>query len=61
MSNLIKVSVLEGSNKIRDGEMVIFPTETVYGLGANCENETAVKNIYICKKKQLWDVIFICL
>ena len=45
MSNLTRVSVLEGSNKIRDGEMVIFPTETVYGLGSNCENESAVKNL----------------
>lgn len=59
MSNLIKVSVLEGSNKIRDGEMVIFPTETVYGLGANCENETAVKNIYICKKRPLTNPVLI--
>jgi tRNA A37 threonylcarbamoyladenosine synthetase subunit TsaC/SUA5/YrdC len=45
MSNLTRVSVLEGSNKIRDGEMVIFPRESVYGLGSNWENESAVKNL----------------
>tara|TARA_Y100000991_G_scaffold132193_1_gene99616 strand:+ start:1558 stop:2652 length:1095 start_codon:yes stop_codon:yes gene_type:complete len=59
MSNLTRVSVLEGSNKIRDGEMVIFPTETVYGLGANCENESAVKNIYICKNRPLNNPVLI--
>lgn len=59
MSNLTKVSVLDGSNKICNGEMVIFPTETVYGLGANCENESAVKNIYICKNRPLTNPVLI--
>ncbi len=28
---------------IRQGELVAFPTETVYGLGADATNEAAVK------------------
>lgn len=34
---------------IKDGGLVAFPTETVYGLGANALNDDAVKNIYIAK------------
>lgn len=34
---------------ISDGGLVAFPTETVYGLGANALNEEAVKNIYEAK------------
>ncbi len=34
---------------IRDGGLVAFPTETVYGLGANALDETAVKKIYAAK------------
>ena len=34
---------------IRQGELVAFPTETVYGLGANALDVNAVKNSYSAK------------
>lgn len=34
---------------IRDGGLVIFPTETVYGIGADAFNEEAVKMIFEAK------------
>lgn len=34
---------------IKAGELVLFPTETVYGLGANGLDEKAVKKIYEAK------------
>lgn len=34
---------------LRDGELVAFPTETVYGLGANALDETAARKIYQAK------------
>lgn len=34
---------------IRAGELVAFPTETVYGLGANALNVQAVKSTYVAK------------
>lgn len=34
---------------IKNGGLVAFPTETVYGLGANALNDNAVKNIYKAK------------
>ena len=34
---------------LKDGEVVAFPTETVYGLGAVATNEEAVKKIFLAK------------
>ncbi len=36
---------------IRDGGLVAFPTETVYGLGANAFNDEAVRNIFTAKNR----------
>lgn len=36
-------------NLIKNGELVIFPTETVYGIGANALDEVAVGKIFIAK------------
>lgn len=36
-------------NLIRNGELVIFPTETVYGIGANALDEIAVGKIFVAK------------
>ncbi len=43
----------EPAKIIRDGGVVIFPTETVYGIGANALNAEAVKKIYEIKKRPL--------
>ncbi len=32
------------------GELVIFPTETVFGIGADATNDKAVKSIFKVKK-----------
>ena len=34
---------------LRDGELVAFPTETVYGLGASAQNPAAVRKIFEAK------------
>jgi L-threonylcarbamoyladenylate synthase len=36
---------------LRDGELVAFPTETVYGLGANAQNPAAVRRIFELKER----------
>ena len=41
---------LEGAAElIKNGELAAFPTETVYGLGADALNETAVRKIFEAK------------
>jgi L-threonylcarbamoyladenylate synthase len=42
-------SVQKASSFIRKGEIAAFPTETVYGLGANTYDENAVKKIFKAK------------
>ncbi len=37
------------ADAIKNGELVAFPTETVYGLGANALDETAASKIYAAK------------
>lgn len=39
----------EVASALRDGKLVVFPTETVYGLGGNGLDKDALKNIYIAK------------
>lgn len=44
-TNKIKVA----ARTIRNGGLVAFPTETVYGLGANAYSEKAVRKIFVAK------------
>ena len=41
--------LLTAAHALKSGRLVAFPTETVYGLGADAENEAAVARIYQAK------------
>lgn len=41
--------IKQAANIIKNGGLVAFPTETVYGLGGNIFDERALKNIYKTK------------
>lgn len=41
----------KASELIKQGELVAFPTETVYGLGANALDKNAVAKIFIAKDR----------
>ncbi len=43
------LTIQEAAERIRAGELVAFPTETVYGLGANALDAAAVAKIYEAK------------
>jgi L-threonylcarbamoyladenylate synthase len=43
------MSIADAARLIRAGELVAFPTETVYGLGADATNERAVAKIFEAK------------
>jgi L-threonylcarbamoyladenylate synthase len=45
----MNLSIKEAAERIRAGELVGFPTETVYGLGANALDAAAVAKIYELK------------
>src|SRR5215212_11811724 len=42
-------AIQQAAKVIRAGGLVAFPTETVYGLGADGLNETAVRKIFAAK------------
>jgi L-threonylcarbamoyladenylate synthase len=42
---------------LRGGGTVAFPTETVYGLGANAVDPAAVAKIFAAKKRPGWDPV----
>jgi L-threonylcarbamoyladenylate synthase len=45
------VTVEQAAALIREGKLVAFPTETVYGLGANALDAAAVERIFIAKSR----------
>lgn len=60
MSNIIKIETDDNTknlkiaaNIIKKGGIVIFPTETVYGIGTNGLDEEAVKKLYEVKDRPL--------
>jgi L-threonylcarbamoyladenylate synthase len=46
-------SILQAALALRSGHLVAFPTETVYGLGADASNEKAVNKVYRVKERPL--------
>ncbi|QMU99481.1 threonylcarbamoyl-AMP synthase [Borrelia sp. A-FGy1] len=44
---------------IREGELVVFPTETVYGIGANAYRDDAVRMIFLVKKRPITNPLIV--
>lgn len=44
---------------LRAGGLVALPTETVYGLGANALDKTAVEGIFAAKRRPAWDPVIV--
>lgn len=51
--------LLQAALLIRAGELVAFPTETVYGLGANALSGDAVRSIFVAKGRPLTDPLIV--
>ncbi|HEX2917087.1 MAG TPA: L-threonylcarbamoyladenylate synthase [Edaphobacter sp.] len=49
--------ILRASEILRGGGTVAFPTETVYGLGANALDSAAVAKIFAAKERPGWDPV----
>jgi len=60
MTMLLQPSDIEAAAKIlREGGTVAFPTETVYGLGANALDPVAVAKIFAAKGRPSWDPLIV--
>lgn len=50
--SMCSLNVLQqAAENLKTGGLVAFPTETVYGLGANAEDEAAIKRMYEVKNR----------
>jgi L-threonylcarbamoyladenylate synthase len=49
MKTLVTNSIKQAAGYIKKGDIAAFPTETVYGLGANAYDDNAIKKIYKAK------------
>lgn len=49
ISNCTDVELKKAAKALKDGHLVVFPTETVYGLGADATNKKVVDRIYSVK------------
>jgi len=49
INNITQDVIKKAANSLINGHLVAFPTETVYGLGADATNEKAVSRIYSVK------------
>ncbi|MGP8260117.1 MAG: L-threonylcarbamoyladenylate synthase [Acidobacteriaceae bacterium] len=51
--------VARAAELLRTGGTVAFPTETVYGLGANALDAAAVEKIFAAKQRPAWDPMIV--
>jgi L-threonylcarbamoyladenylate synthase len=52
-------SLRQAAEILRTGGTVAFPTETVYGLGANALDPAAVEGIFKAKQRPAWDPLIV--
>ncbi len=55
----LRKTLLLGSDILAKGGLVAFPTETVYGLGADATNPNAVEKIFAAKKRPFFDPLIV--
>ena len=54
-----EAALAEAAALLRRGEVVAFPTETVYGLGAHALDPQAVARIYAAKGRPAWNPLIV--
>lgn len=52
-------SIEQAATLLRNGELVAFPTETVYGLGADATNDRAVAGIFEAKRRPRFNPLIV--
>jgi L-threonylcarbamoyladenylate synthase len=51
--------ILRAAELLREGHLVAFATETVYGLGANALDPAAIARIFAAKQRPAWDPLIV--
>jgi len=58
-SEMSRSSLKRAAEILRSGGTVALPTETVYGLGANALDATAIAKIFAAKQRPSWDPLIV--
>ncbi len=53
ISNCMLETIITAARSLKSGNLVAFPSETVYGLGADATNEKAVSRVYSVKGRPI--------
>src|SRR5881296_2238706 len=67
MSNIVKINpdfpqrvhIQRAATLLRKSGLVAFPTETVYGLGADALDRAAIARIFAAKQRPTWDPLIV--
>ena len=51
LSSIIQEEIQRAKEALRKGRVLLYPTDTVWGLGCDIHNESAVKRIYEIKQR----------
>ena len=54
-----KEKIVKAVRYLREGKLICFPTETVYGLGADATNNSAIIKIYELKRRPIFNPLII--
>ncbi len=44
-------AAMAAAEDVAAGRLIVYPTDTVYGIGADIYNQVAVKNLYLAKRR----------
>src|SRR6185503_17494192 len=67
MTEVIRVDAVQpeptairaAAERLRAGELVAFPTETVYGLGVHALNPAAIRRLFVAKGRPATDPLIV--
>jgi L-threonylcarbamoyladenylate synthase len=55
----VKKRLIPAAKSIKNGDLVVIPTETVYGLAGDCFNVSAVNKIFLVKNRPYSDPLIV--
>ena len=58
---MIKMDLIKAINSLKKGDIIVYPTDTQYALGADIFNNNSIKNLFKIKKRPLNNPIPIAL
>ena len=52
-------NIIKAANRLKSGGLAAFPTETVYGLGADATNDQALAAIFAAKDRPVFNPVIV--